>query len=217
MIFLLPGLARPATVLAKWRDLLPGRVEVLDIPGQGIEPPLKVQTFEALVEHFADRLAPASLVVGESLGGLIGLGLAGRGFRAVTFDPPLTLAKQWSLHYAARTLAGGRPPEHPIYEFIANIFGLLPDGSIEERIYYPLLDRLTAQVDVVTGDTPLWPYRGDGFGVACLIDGVDEYVLQRSPNVRFHRIAGAHALLDSNPDACVAIIEAAMQSLPSPA
>lgn len=192
MLVILPGVGRPASMLAFWADLLPQPVEALDYP--------RIPTLHGLIDHFEGRLDPETLVVGESLGGLVALGLAGRGFRAMAFDPPLTMAKQWAVQYAVRTTLAAYGPNHAAHAMAESIFGVMPDGRQEERIYYHLLDALPHRTTIVTGDVPLWPYRV-AFGRACSIDEADRYVIACKANVEFRQIAGPHALLTESVEA----------------
>lgn len=193
-VVFIPGAMRSGAHLAHWRTLLAGhQVGFAGFPAASVS---------ACVDVLAGRIPRDALVVGESVGGLVALGLAGRGFRAIAFDPPLTTAKQWTASYALRTAASaGRVSE----AFLAEVFGLMPNGAVEERIYYPLLDKLTGPVDIVTGSVPLWPCTGIP-GRQCMIDGTDRYVLKSYPLVRLHEIEGPHALLDESREACRDVI-----------
>lgn len=200
---MLPGTRIGPEMLAHWPGLIPG-LEVRPLPGfKG--PMLARWDLEAFVDHFAATLPVGALVVGESLSGLIALGLAGRGWRAVAFDPPLAMAKQWSVQRGVRRILAVEPPEHPIHRIAPAVFGVMADGSQEERIYYPLLERLRASVDVVTGTVPLWPYGGAP-GRACCIDAADRWVLARFTLASVHTIVGPHNLLSENIEACRELI-----------
>ncbi|MDB5423052.1 MAG: hypothetical protein JWQ29_468 [Phenylobacterium sp.] len=204
MIVFLPGFGRGAAQLAAWRTLLPGPVEVLPLPSGKVE-------IDALADHYAATVPTDALVVGESFGGLIALALAGKGFRAVVVDPPLTTQKQWAVQYGVRTLLAASPSDHDLHALAAGLLGIMCDGKNEERIYYPLLDALTVPVDIVTGNVPLWPYRGDGLNRACCLDDVDRYIVSGHPLVTLHEIEGPHALLDASPEACLKIILGAQE------
>ena len=202
MFVILPGAGRGPADFAAWRG-----VQVFRYP--------LASNLAAIVEHCARVIPADAVVVGESVGGLIALALAGRGFRAVAIDPPLTTQKQWAVQYAVRTQTARLLPEDPFHAHIEGLLGVMRDGSLQERVYYPLLNRITAPVDIITGDVPLWPYRGAGLNAACCIDDVDRYVLAAHPMVKLHEIDGPHALMDSRPAACRKVIEAALT--PSPA
>lgn len=193
-VVFIPGAMRSGAQLAHWRTLLAGhQVSFAGFPASSVS---------ASVDVLAGRIPKDALVVGESVGGLLALGLAGHGFRAIAVDPPLTMAKQWTASYALRTAASaGRVSK----AFIAEVFGLMPNGSVEERVYYPLLYKLAGPVDIVTGDVPLWPCTGMP-GRQCMIDGADRYVLKSYPLVRLREISGPHALLDESREACRDII-----------
>jgi pimeloyl-ACP methyl ester carboxylesterase len=203
MIVILPGFGRVADELRRWTSLLPGRVEILPLP------PARGLTVDDLAAHYAASIPAEALIVGESFGGLIALAMAGCGYRAVAVDPPLTTQKQWAVQYGVRTILARLPADHAAHDHAANVLGVMPDGTNEERVYYPLLDALKAPVDLVTGSVPLWPYRGAGLDRACCLDGVDRFILARYPMVTLREVRGSHVLLDTNPEACRAVIVAA--------
>ena len=196
MVTFIPGVGRTSADLAGWLDRLPGS-SVADYPR------LENPTLDGYVEHFARVIPPGSFVVGESLGGLVALGLAGRGYPGLAVDPPLTTAKQWTLHLAMRTRAF--QIKSPIFDaLISNLFGYLPDGTVEDRVYYPMLAQVRAPFSIVTGDVPLHPQRGEPTR-PCMIDAVDGYVLEAS-RVDLFQVKGGHALLVENVEALTALI-----------
>lgn len=173
IVIFLPGFLCLASDLNLWRDLLPAEVRTMDLPGQAGTAPIADQTVAGLVDHFAAIIPREAFVVGESLGGLIALGLAGRGHRAAAFDPPLATAKSWQLHRGIPSSVAARPYRPWLPDFVANIFGAMPDGSIEERNYWPLLDALDAPAHIFAASEPLWPIR-ESDTVHSVLDEVDE-------------------------------------------
>jgi pimeloyl-ACP methyl ester carboxylesterase len=86
VLVLLHGLGATGDVWNGWRPLLarrwPGRWLAPDLPGHGGSPPLAEYTFGGLAEAVAGLAGSGSpvVVLGHSLGGAVGLALAGDGF-----------------------------------------------------------------------------------------------------------------------------------------
>lgn len=206
MIVMLHGFGRPSHLLAHWKALLPGPVEILDLPCHGGAPPIPDPTIANLVEHVAARIPAGALVIGESLGGVIALGLAARGWPAMAFDPVMSTAKLWPLQLFFKQ-ARERGEDFSAYQpMLSAVFGIAADGALEERNYWPLLDQIEGPVDIVAGSVPLW---NEGVPLAqsrCVLDEIDVYHLGRRPNVRLHRIEGPHTLLTDSVEACRELI-----------
>ena len=83
VLLLLHGLGATGDVWQGWRPLLarrwPGRWLAPDLPGHGGSPPLPGYTFESLAAAVAgaDGTDARTVVLGHSLGGAVGLALAG--------------------------------------------------------------------------------------------------------------------------------------------
>ena len=115
---MLHGLGATGDVWSRWRPWLarswPGRWVAPDLPGHGASPPLPRYTFEDLAAAVAGTVDPHSrtVVLGHSLGGVVGLVLAGDRF-AVPVDAVIGLGIKvdWSDEdlERARVLAE-RPP-----------------------------------------------------------------------------------------------------------
>jgi pimeloyl-ACP methyl ester carboxylesterase len=86
LLVLLHGLGATGDVWAGWRPLLagrwPGRWLAPDLPGHGGSPPLAAYTFGGFAAAIAGIVPPGApvVVLGHSLGGVVGLALAGGGF-----------------------------------------------------------------------------------------------------------------------------------------
>lgn len=186
-VVIIPGLARVPADLSAFADL--GRI--VPLPGQGA-PVLPEMTFADIVASLRGGIPADALVVGESLGGLLALGLPNP---VLAIDPPLTTSKQWALQIAARDMAR-RIAKRPFDDLLAHIFGYMPDGGLQERIYYGLLERPQA-THILTGDLPLFPGHLP-VPQPCMIDDVDRYMLKQA-GVPLHQISGPHALMDANP------------------
>jgi pimeloyl-ACP methyl ester carboxylesterase len=117
-LVLLHGLGATGDVGARWRPLLarqwPGRWLAPDLPGHGGSPPLAEYTFDCFAAAVADVVQPASRVVvlGHSLGGVVGLALAsGRFPAAVQAVIGLGIKVSWTDEDLDRARAMvGRPP-----------------------------------------------------------------------------------------------------------
>jgi pimeloyl-ACP methyl ester carboxylesterase len=86
VLLLLHGLGATGDVWQGWRPLLarrwPGRWLAPDLPGHGGSPPLSSYTFESLAAAVADTVGTGArtVVLGHSLGGVVGLALASGAF-----------------------------------------------------------------------------------------------------------------------------------------
>src|SRR5215472_1695862 len=84
LLVLLHGLGATGDVWSGWAPLLarrwPGRWLAPDLPGHGGSPPLTAYTFDDLADAVADSVAASTpvVVLGHSLGGVVGLALAAR-------------------------------------------------------------------------------------------------------------------------------------------
>jgi len=154
-LLLLHGLGATGDVWDGWRPLLarrwPGRWVAPDLPGHGGSPPLPAYTFDAFAAAVAVLANPGApvVVLGHSLGGVVGLALASGAFgvpvRAVT---GLGIKTAWSDEDLARAQAvASRPPAWfasreeaaARYLRVSGLAGLLPaedhavDAGLRER------------------------------------------------------------------------------------
>lgn len=85
LLLLLHGLGATGDVWAKWQPMLtdrwPGRWLAPDLPGHGGSAPLPEYTFDALAAAVRPLVEPGgrTIVLGHSLGGVVGLALAAAG------------------------------------------------------------------------------------------------------------------------------------------
>jgi pimeloyl-ACP methyl ester carboxylesterase len=142
VLVLLHGLGATGDVWACWWPLLarrwPGRWLAPDLPGHGGSPPLAAYSFDSLAAEVAS-IVPASapvVVLGHSLGGVVGLALAsgkfpmavqavvGLGIKAVWTDEDLdraqAAARRPRAWFASREEAAAR------YLRVSGLAGLLP-------------------------------------------------------------------------------------------
>ena len=145
LLVLLHGLGATGDVWGSWRPLLarqwPGRWLAPDLPGHGGSPPLAAYTFDGFATAVAGIAQPGARVVvlGHSLGGVVGLALAsgqfrvpvqaviGLGIKVVWTDEDLhraqTVARRPPAWFASRDEAAAR------YLRVSGLAGLLPAGD----------------------------------------------------------------------------------------
>lgn len=220
LVVFLHGAGRKAGVFQPWRKLLQGKADVcmVDFPGHGRSPAMLPASLEAMTgavdrllrTYFAERRI---LLVGESFGGLVGMTL-GRGepdnpIKAVlAADPPFTTAKQWAVVNSFRAKFTREPEDTFFFSFAEEVFGITPT-EVHERIYYPILGKLAVPTMLVTGDLPMLPPRRVD-SVACLIDPVDEFVIDNlyPGKVMKRKIANSgHVMLTNALPECLALVE----------
>jgi pimeloyl-ACP methyl ester carboxylesterase len=155
LLVLLHGLGATGDVWGGWRPPLatrwPGRWIAPDLPGHGGSPPLAAYTFDGFAAAVAGLLQPGApvVVLGHSLGGVVGLALASGGFpvpvRAVIglgikvawtdedLDRARAAARREPAWFASRDEAAAR------YLRVSGLAGLLPatgpavDAGLRER------------------------------------------------------------------------------------
>ena len=142
LLVLLHGLGATGDVWAGWWPLLarrwPGRWLAPDLPGHGGSPPLAAYTFDGFAAAVASAVPPGTpiVVLGHSLGGVVGLALASGRFgvpvRAVTglgikvvwtgedLDRAQAVARRPPAWFASREEAAAR------YLRVSGLAGLLP-------------------------------------------------------------------------------------------
>lgn len=143
----------------------------------------------AAAEFFQERPV---LVVGESLGGLVAIGIArfpiARIHHVVAIDPPLS-PMPWPLATAALTPS------------IRSLF---------EHDHWPLLEAARIPVTIVAGSEDLGQQR-DADRSPSLMSDIDKR--RASIMSTLHVIPGGHLLLQENPDACEQILLQLMQQV----
>jgi pimeloyl-ACP methyl ester carboxylesterase len=145
LLVLLHGLGATADVWGDWRPLLarrwPGRWIAPDLPGHGGSPPLAAYSFDGFAAAVAGLVQPSArtVVLGHSLGGVVGLALAsgrfpvpvhaviGLGIKVVwttaDLDRAQALAHRPPAWFASRDEAAAR------YLRVSGLAGLLPAGA----------------------------------------------------------------------------------------
>ncbi|MEU4221814.1 alpha/beta fold hydrolase, partial [Actinoplanes sp. NPDC026623] len=116
LLVLLHGLGGTGDVWNGWSALLrrqwPGRWLAPDLPGHGGSAPLDAYTFDGLADAVAGLIAPdaPTVVLGHSLGGVVGLALAARRPAAVRGVVGLGIKVAWSDEELLRAQALARRP-----------------------------------------------------------------------------------------------------------
>lgn len=155
LLLLLHGLGASGDVWAGWRPLLaqrwPGRWLAPDLPGHGGSPPLTAYTFDGLAAAVVGVMPPSSgiVVLGHSLGGVVGLAMADRKHGLpVQAVIGLGIKTDWTDEDLDRAMAfASRPPAlftsrddaAARYLRVSGLAGLLPaddpavDAGLRER------------------------------------------------------------------------------------
>lgn len=142
LLLLLHGLGATGDVWAGWQPLLakhwPGRWLAPDLPGHGGSAPLPDYTFDSLAAAVRPLVAPGTVVLGHSLGGVVGLALAAAG-APVTAVIGLGIKVAWTDDELdkARALTGrpvawfdSRDEAAERYLRISGLTGLLADDDL---------------------------------------------------------------------------------------
>jgi pimeloyl-ACP methyl ester carboxylesterase len=145
LLVLLHGLGATGDVWDRWRTLLterwPGRWLAPDLPGHGGSPPLDGYTFDGFAAAVAGAIGPGAdtVVLGHSLGGVVGLALAsgrfgarvrtviGLGVKVIwtseDLDRARALASRPTAWFSSRDEAAAR------YLRVSGLAGLVPAGD----------------------------------------------------------------------------------------
>lgn len=218
VVVFIHGALRHAGVMVGWAPQVAAFADpvFVDLPGHGRSPPQSPPTIENFAAGVAEAVRAALpgrrlVIVGESLGGLVAIAMAGLdlpGLEAVVAgDPPFTSAKQWQLYDTFLRAYAQAPDNAFMRELGHEMFGIAP-GVHEERIRYPLLEAARAPVHIVTGDLKLQPRRPIG-GVGCLVDEADRFVLDRlyADKAQTHVFPGAgHLVFDDQRALCLELL-----------
>lgn len=145
LLLLLHGLGATGDVWDAWRPLLarrwPGRWIAPDLPGHGGSPPLAGYTFDGFAAAVAAIVQPGAriVVLGHSLGGVVGLALASGRFPAsVQAVIGLGIKTTWTAEELDRAQAVARRPvawfasrdeAAARYLRVSGLAGLLPAGD----------------------------------------------------------------------------------------
>ena len=231
LVIVLHGALRHSENTQAWFPVLSKDFDVIfvDLPGHGHSPsdgepsiPAFTDRFrEFLLRHFTHRDV---VIVGESVGGLIGLGVADgrtpcvRG--VIAADPPFSTAKQWPIYANFVHRATTRPIGDYLMTLFATAFGYTLEGLIGDRIYYSILAHVKVPALILTGTLPLFPVRAQQT-IPCLLDDVDKAMIRamKNPHLSMTTVPGAgHLCLDvAFPEARTAVSDFCAARLLQPA
>lgn len=217
VVIVLHGALRHSENTQVWLPVLTEDYDVLlvDLPGHGRSPPdrnASVPGFTARLRELIARHLPDRdiVVIGESVGGLVALGLGNgrtpqvRG--VIASDPPLSTGKLWPVFSNFLRPSAG-PHSDFVKAFYLNTFGyFLTEGGggiARERLYYALIHAMAVRTLILTGDLPLFPVRPMPDNVPCLIDDVDRLIIRsiNNPHVSLATVPGVgHLCLDPKRD-----------------
>lgn len=203
---------------ATWVAALQGLFDVIlcELPGHGETAPVddvSVDGFAAVYAALIDaNVAPAwkLTVIGESLGGLVGLALArlrpDRIERVILLDPPFTLTRPDLRALLGRAWRNAGAPAY-LGRILDAIFGFDPatDRQHRERAMHGLVRGLAVPGIVIAGSTAAMHAPPRPLPSSLLTD--DDLAALRRENAALHmppRIQGAgHCVLMENPRACL--------------
>ena len=224
VVVFMHGALRSAAVLQSWADILATEADVVlvDLPGHGRSSPIASATVEAMAGLVHEVLRAALpdrqiVLVGESMGGTIALAIGGLAdpawIRAIlAADPPVTMAKQWTVADNFRRLIAREPNHAVAIQVGREVFGISQD-DIAEIIYYPLIGHLRTPTLIATGDIALLPPRRVN-GITCLFDAVDQFVVSQlyPGKASIRRISNCgHLLLVDAKDECRKLVVELLQ------
>lgn len=204
LVLFIHGAGRHVAGHVGWFDAFGDEVEVVlaELPGHGHAPWLArtdVETWTAAFDEAVGATFPGRPLVaaGESLGGLLAMGLASA-TRIVAFDPPLRTGRLWPIHRDQALLSTLTPA------FWRDIFGAGP--SSRDIDYWPRLLARRAPLTLVTGDMPLGEPRPLPTPPAFL-EPEDRRRCETIPGVSVVVVPGAgHALLDQHVETCFSLV-----------
>lgn len=134
--------------------------------------------------------ARPSLIIGESVGGLVALAMAPGVDRVVLIDPPLTMSDQWPIWWSIEHSPPGSLgfPKTLLDECV----GTSPEAS--EQISYLHLVKDGSKVRVICGAEPLLPPRDLKYSPSLVKP--EEIAYMRACGATVDIIPGGHALMD---------------------
>ncbi|HEX2842496.1 alpha/beta fold hydrolase [Hyphomicrobium sp.] len=231
VVIMLHGALRCCDSLAGWLPVLSRDYDMIlvDLPGHGRDRAIGNPSLSDYAVRLQDFISVIDerrkvAVLGESLGGLVALGL-GQGTTprvaaVMAADPPLSTAKQWCVRLNVQRPAIPMTPYQRA--LLTNMMGFDGDKILKDHLYYPLIEKVRVPTLVITGDTPLFPALPDVKDipkhVPCLIDEVDKAFIRQIGNplvsVEIIRDAGHLCMDAANRQACHIVRAFCSQHLP---
>ena len=211
-VVFLHGAARTSRVLYHWAQELQDLADLywIDLPGHGESdlPKDKPVNLDTVAECVAKVVCgPLSgrkvVIVGESVGGLIALKLAGTSglnniVGVLAADPPTSSRKLWHVQGNYQKLLPRRAELGSILTFFEGIFGY--NGvDIDGKVYYSVYQQVARPAVILAGDLHLNPFSKVNMP-RCLFDEVDLEVLDMigNPNISIRKLENSNHLLLEN-------------------
>lgn len=191
-MLLIHGFRRSMRKRAAWADRFPG-LGFMSLPDHSGSPGLDETSVEAWIEAWRDAFRTLDLnpvLIGESLGAVVAMGLPSRATVAV--EPLLSVDDIWPQHEAMAAAVARGAQVSPA------------EVALFDRPFDWILDRISAPTLVIAAEDPLMPRRPVERPPSLLSDA-DFARYAAHPRVEAHRIPGGHNLLDENPDGVVGL------------
>lgn len=165
--------------------LLPeAAVMIAHLPGNHSPQPAS-HSVEAYAEGFSaalDRIGRPAVVVGCSVGALVGLAMTSPRVRGlVIVEPPLLTEKLWCLLPSLQAKARAAPDDPDLRAFLWNVFGVA-EAALEPRDHRPLVTKLSLPSWAMFGGEPLMPERATD-ELPSLVDEPERDLLRSHPGV----------------------------------
>jgi pimeloyl-ACP methyl ester carboxylesterase len=192
MVLVITGAWADADDMMKTPGVVPPAWDaaVMRLPGNGT-PRLAETSVEAWARAVSELVGTALagrpiVLVGLSIGALVALGVRSPQVRrVVALEPPLVMGKLWPM---AERLAARWRDDPAEREMIEAVFGVRRERR-EERTYFGLFDG-APPVDVIVGETPLYPRRTLA-QFPSFLDAPERAWLSDRPGVSLHVAPGA--------------------------
>jgi len=170
-------------------------------PGEMIADPT-VQNITSMFLEALDVVGGRSnaIVVGESLGGLVAMGMSSHVGASIVIDPPLSMHDQWPIREMERKYGvGSKVFPSPLFELCIGRGGDSPSKSYVDMIY-----RCSKSTCFICGSIPLMPPRPLPDSPSLVKP--EELEIIRAQGLRLEVVEGGHDLFHQAADAVDRII-----------
>jgi len=141
-----------------------------------------------------------AIVVGESLGGLVAMGMSSHVGASIVIDPPLSMHDQWPIREMERKYGvGSKVFPSPLFELCIGRGGDSPSKSYVDMIY-----RCSKSTCFICGSIPLMPPRPLPDSPSLVKP--EELEIIRAQGLRLEVVEGGHDLFHQAADAVDRII-----------
>jgi hypothetical protein len=170
-----------------------GDVVLMCLPGFAPSEMIADPTVQNITSMFLEALdmiggGPSAIVVGESLGGLIAMGMSRQVSASIVIDPPLSLDDQWPVReMEARYGVGGDLFPSPLFELCMG-----RDDDKHPISYMDMVYRCSKNTCFICGSVPLLPPRP--LPNAPSLVKAEEREIIRSQGLRLEIVEGGHDL-----------------------